>query len=320
MYTKEQLDFAYKYPFSEEGKIIIRELEPKGIDQKHLIIGRARVEEALEKGKIDYVAMEYGKADFVIGYVYARMLVSALKSPGSTTRYAAAEAARAADALMKDNDVNLLRLAREVGIEVAKENTDSFSLNFAQFLANAPIEQDYTLANHKLNRGVVTLDRYQTIKTLGIAITKSIMRGLPIKASEMPKTVLEYSREIRIPVAKVELREGPDSIYWIDKLLATPIFDARHRTVNLILAPYLVTIKGMPVEKAAEKISNYIALCKTVNPDTKITDRYIRYQCEYAKSHGLKPLSLARARTELGGSIDFDIVFGGSAEQKGDGK
>jgi hypothetical protein len=317
MYTKGQLDFAYKYPFSDEGKVIIKEIDPKNIDQKHLIIGKARVEEALERGRIDYVAMDYGRVDFVIGYVYARMLVSALKSAGSIARYAGAEAARATDALLKDSDDNLIRLAGELGLGVKRNAADSFSLGFAQFLANMPSEQDYTLANHRLDRGVVTLDRYQTIKTMGVAITKSVIKGLPIKTMEMPRAVLEYAKEVKIPIPKVEVRRGPGNIYWIDKLLATPIFDARHRTVNLILAPYLVNIKGMPVDKAAGIISNYIALCKVVNPDTRITDRYIRYQCEYAKAHGMRPLSLARARNELGGSIDFDVVFGEEARQGG---
>lgn len=122
--------------------------------------------------------------------------------------------------------------------------------------------------------------------------------------------MLEYSKSIKIPAPKVQIRKGAGNIMWIDRLLATPIPDARHRTVNLILAPYLVNIKGLPVEKAIETISNYIALCKTINPDTKITDRYIKYQCEYAKAHGLKPLSLARAKTELGSGIDFVMLLG----------
>jgi len=317
MYTKEQLDFAYKYPFSDEGKTVIKELDPKSIDQKYLIIGKARVEEALEKGKIDYIAMDYGKADFVIGYVYARMLVSALKSAGGVTRYASAEAARTIEALLKDSDENLVRLAGELGVKIKKEETDTFSMNFAQFLINMPGEQDYSLANHKLSRGVVTLDKYQMIKTVGVAVAKSVMKGLPINTSDMPKIVVEYAKEVKVPVPKVEFRRGPGNIYWIDKLLATPIFDARHRTVNLILAPYLVNIKGYTVEKAAETISNYIALCRVVNPDTRITDRYIKYQCEYAKAHGMKPMSLARARTELGGSIDFDAVFGEEVKREG---
>ena len=43
-----------------------------------------------------------------------------------------------------------------------------------------------------------------------------------------------------------------------------------------------------------------------INPDTKINEQYIMYQCRYAKSKGLKPLSLVKARELLAGMINFD--------------
>ncbi|MFI5412262.1 MAG: DNA primase noncatalytic subunit PriX [Candidatus Micrarchaeales archaeon] len=310
MHTKEQLDFAYKYPFSDEAKEIIKNLDFKSVEQMHLITGRARLEEAFESGKIEYRESNYGRLDFVVGYAYARMLVSAIKNLGLISKYANAEAKRASEALEKDTDVNILRLAKELGIDVRRDN-GGFMIDFTQFLANAPIEQDFTLANQKLVNGTVMLGKHQLIKVMEVAIGKAVAKGLPVKATSIPKIVIEYSKGVKLPIQKTIFRRGTGGgISWIDKLLNTAIPDCRHRTVNLVLAPYLVNVKGLPVDKATEMISNYIALCKTVNPDTKITDRYIKYQCDYAKSHGLKPLSLARAKTELGGGIDFGTLLG----------
>ena len=44
--------------------------------------------------------------------------------------------------------------------------------------------------------------------------------------------------------------------------------------------------------------------CKIIDPNTKITDSYIRYQCGYAKKRGLKPLSFKRAKELLGDFLE----------------
>jgi len=80
----------------------------------------------------------------------------------------------------------------------------------------------------------------------------------------------------------------------------------RHRTVNLILAPYLVNTKQLEVEQAARIISDYIERCKQIDPNTKINERYIEYQCSYAKRRGLRPLSHERAKELLGSAVEVN--------------
>ena len=95
---------------------------------------------------------------------------------------------------------------------------------------------------------------------------------------------------------------------WVEKLLATPIADIRHRTVNLILAPYLVNTKGMSVDQATKIICEYIERCKLLDPATRVNERYVRYQCDYAKKRGLKVLSLDRAKELLGSALDINVL------------
>lgn len=314
MYTEEQLDFAYRYPFTEEARAIVKELDMKSVEREHVIAGKSRVEEALKNDRLEYYKSDYGKVEFLLGYVYARMLVSALRSNAVITRYANAEAKRAVDALELDSDANMLKIAGELGVKVSKEG-DNYLIDFAVFLENMPDDEGLGLPNQKLGAGKVLLDRHKLIKVLGIAARNMIIKSLPIKQESIPKIVAGYAKEIRIIVKPSQLPvRGRSSVSWIDKLLQTPIPDCRHRTVNLILAPYLVNSKELPVERAVELISDYIALCRTINPDTNITDRYIKYQCEYSKTHGLRPLSLRRARVELG-AIDFNLLLG---EEKSD--
>ena len=67
-----------------------------------------------------------------------------------------------------------------------------------------------------------------------------------------------------------------------------------------MLAPYLVNVKKLEVEKAVEVIHAYIEKCKAMNAATDINDSYIRYQCNYAKNKGLKVMALRRAREIFG--------------------
>ena len=309
MYTEEQLDFAYRYPFSEEAKEVVKSLNQKSIERQHVLSGKARVEQALQNDRLEYKETGYGKTDLILSYVYARMLVSALRSSAVIIRYANAESRRAMEALELDSDGSIARLCRELGLRMGKEG-DRYRIRFAQYLEDMPDEDGFELPNQALSSGYVQLDRHRMIRVLGTAIRNSIAKGLPVKGESIPKAVSDYAKEIKIPIKQAPFQpKGRGSVSWIDKLLQTPIPDCRHRTVNIILAPYLVNGKGMPVEKATETISNYIVLCKTVNPDTNITDRYIKYQCEYSKKHGLRPLSLKRARVELS-AIDFNLLLG----------
>ena len=85
----------------------------------------------------------------------------------------------------------------------------------------------------------------------------------------------------------------------------TPIADVRHRTVNLILAPYLMNVKQKNEDEAVALIMEYISRCKEIEPNTNVNSTYVRYQCRYAKSKGLKPLSLTNARELLGDVLNF---------------
>ncbi len=308
MPERDELDIAYKYPFSDEAKKLIKELDLRSIEQGQIAMGKSRLEEALKNDRLEYKDTNYGKSEFVVSYVYARMLISALKNGYLIKKYADAEAKRSMEAMEKDSEKNIMKIVKELGLEM-EVRSGTFVMGFAQFLNNMPTDADFGLSNQRLRNGMIEFDKNQAIRVIGVAMSRAIAAGLPIKHENLPKSVIEHSKSVKLPMQKIEYRARGGSVGWIDRLLETPIPDCRHRTVNLILAPYLMNIKGMPVDAATAVISNYIGLCKTVNPDTKITDRYIRYQCEYAKSHGFKPLSLRRARTELG-AIDFNLIAG----------
>ncbi|MEM3227891.1 MAG: DNA primase noncatalytic subunit PriX, partial [Candidatus Micrarchaeaceae archaeon] len=147
------------------------------------------------------------------------------------------------------------------------------------------------------------------------AFEKKILEGLPISSKELPKEVALFykSNGLRIAGTKAKQAGGGRGIDWVERLLEYPILDGRHRIVNLVLAPYLVNVRGMEIEEAVKRISAYIEACKRVNPDTRINEQYIRYQCAYAKRKGMKVLSAKRARELLGDEL-MDRIEGKEVE------
>ena len=307
MQREDNLQFSYKYPFSDEAKAAVHSggSDTRRLSERHLEMAKARLEEALSKGRLEYRNIAYGKLDYIISYVYARMLVSSMGSRAAIVKFAAAEAERARAALESDDDNDVLRLAGELGLPISMDAGGNYKIQFQLLLHHMAGVPGFSLSNFKLHGGEILLDRHEAARLLENAIFIRILNGLPIKHSELPQKVIAAAKTIVQPA--VTIRPGVvGSRAWIDKLLETPIPDMRHRVVNLVLAPYLVNIKGLSVEDAAKTIAVYVERCKGLDPNTKINDSYIRYQCTYAKKRGLKPLSLARAKELFGSVVDFD--------------
>jgi hypothetical protein len=303
---KAALDFAYRYPFSNEAREIIAGAS-QGLDERLVRAGRERVEQDLNSESFSYssISMPEIKMAYVLSYVYSRMIISAIGNRMHLERYIVSEARRAGSALERDSMPNLLRLLGELGMEMSYSQ-ERFIIGFAKFLKLSSRSAELSLAKQELEKGLVYLSKDNTIRLMENAIAEEIRKKLPIPQSELPKRIIEEAKGVRLPKLdiRVEVREG--SYKWIEKILSNPIGDVRHRTVNLILAPYLVNIKGMDEEKAAEVIMDFIERCKQINPDTRVNSSYIKYQCRYAKLKGLKPLSLDKARELYRGVLDLE--------------
>ncbi|MDE1868543.1 MAG: DNA primase noncatalytic subunit PriX [Candidatus Micrarchaeota archaeon] len=318
MNEREKLDFSYKYPFSKEAKESAASFPQNVISIKYLEAGKRRIDESLT-GMIEYkdINIRSIKEDYITTYIYARMLLSAIKNPVLTRHYARAEARRSEFVINAAAKDEILHLATELGIGMtgtvaqgmSKTTADELTISFDDFLKYSTNAKGMELANQRLSHGVIILYKSAAARLLGIAIAKEIMKGLPIKASELPPEVVAYAKQqkFNLPVTEKAYAKT-DS--WIDRLLEMPISDVRHRTVNLILAPYLTTIKGLSVDQATKIINDYIERCKTIDPHTNVTERYIRYQCEYAKKKGMKPLKLENAKALLGDTLE--AILGGS--------
>ncbi len=307
------LDFAYKYPFSKEAKEIVGSYEAKSVDPRYLELAARQIENATTAG-IDYkeIGLKSVKVDYLMAYLYSRMLLSAIKRVDVIKEYAASEARRSGQALAVAGIDEIIKVAGYLGIRLNRsmdrDESRAMLIGFADYIAYAPRNPEFELVNQNLSGGVVLADKSRIAAVLEKAMAGQIAKGLPIKSSELPKQIIEYSR--RVKLKKVEIKgiaaQGSRTEAWIEKLLSTPISDVRHRTVNLILAPYLVNTRKLDVEAAVKVIVDYIERCKLVDPDTKVNQRYIEYQCNYAKNKGMRPLSFEKAKELLGNAVEFN--------------
>lgn len=295
-----RLDYAYKYPFLKEAKEIVSELNPK-FDQKSLEQGKLRLEKALIDRRIGFQKENLGyiKSAYLMSYVYSRMLVSAMNSRLALARYIDAESRRSADALREAEPAELTKVAKELSSGIDRKE-DLFTMRFEKYLEYVPEGKEFALPLQELEKGNVIISENTAIGVLRGMMKKEISKNLPIPLKELPKEVIDYSKGIKVPRDETAVPQSGKSYGWVEKLLATPIADVRHRTVNLILAPYLVNVKNLPEEEASRIIINYIEKCKEIDPNTKVNQTYIKYQCSYAKKKGLKPLSFERAKELLG--------------------
>jgi hypothetical protein len=308
-----RLDMAYRYPFSKAAKEVVA-TQPNQVVRKYLDRAKEHIDQAVNTG-LTYtdVRLSFSKLDYVMTYLYSRMVLSALKDKNLIRTYAKAEGARSAEAADSKGVDELIRVSNELDLAIgrrfgSKADAGEFAIRFEKYILNAPYKKEYELVNQKLGGGAVILKEKGMKGLLAEAARREIMKGLPIKANELPTEVTEYCKGVKIKIKGSEDASSKKSLAsegWIEQLLKTPIPDVRHRTVNLILAPYLVNSKGLEVEQAVKIIVEYIERCKEIEPNTKVNERYIEYQCSYAKRRGLKPLSRDKARELLQGSIDL---------------
>ena len=93
---------------------------------------------------------------------------------------------------------------------------------------------------------------------------------------------------------KAEGKGGP-STGWIENLLGRPLGDGRHRVLWHVLAPYLVSVKGLPVAKAEAVLLEYFLKCDKVRPlqpSAYSFKRLIRYYLKLAERDGYPPWRL----------------------------
>jgi hypothetical protein len=86
------------------------------------------------------------------------------------------------------------------------------------------------------------------------------------------KTKLEYikirnnkfNRYHSYSSANINRTTVPSCYRWIERLLETPIADHRKQTIDLVLVPFLIVIRGLSFEESYSIIRDWIVRCNNI--------------------------------------------------------
>lgn len=79
---------------------------------------------------------------------------------------------------------------------------------------------------------------------------------------------------------------------WIEILLDTPLPDGRHRIVSHLLAPYLINVKHLEIEKAREIIEKWVEKCDAYELTRGNMKAFVERACYEANKLKRKPKDL----------------------------
>jgi hypothetical protein len=102
--------------------------------------------------------------------------------------------------------------------------------------------------------------------------------------------------------------------YWyIDKILQTPIEDFRKRSIDLLLAPFLITVKDMSADAAEQIMLNWLDRCSALKPLDFDAAKRVKEKIDYVRESNYFPLGEEKFKAQ-----DPDLFFR-LAKDKGSG-
>jgi hypothetical protein len=171
---------------------------------------------------------------------------------------------------------------------------------------NEPSNTFLKYSEHYLGDGLTCQGHHPSFDSCMLRIPGSVRKdGFQVSvASEWDKKLpsivpllLPYTNHLASAVAftkqksRVSSRTTSSSRGLGEKLLQTPIKFRRGIAIRSILAPYLITVRELPLEESRDKIMEWLERCSMLRP-TKIDKSYVTAQLRYSRRIGLIPISL----------------------------
>ncbi|MBD3398137.1 hypothetical protein GF412_03025 [Candidatus Micrarchaeota archaeon] len=271
------LNFACKYPFTEEGRQAIIENDIQ-INDEIAERGVQRIVDALNREHKTANPIHISDQLIEIGsYGAARMMLAHLKNRYLANKFAVAEAKKASSLMPGESKGNIGRLQQELGV-VPAEFEDKLVLPIEVYVKFSPKSVDYRLINRNVKGGYVEVNKREIFRLMEEAVKMKVEQiGLFPNA---PEIVKKYSKRLmgvvpKTAPSKMSFREG-DNPPCIEKMLETA---KRHENLGhqgrWSLVVYLIN-KGLPYEKILQVFSNF--------PD--YDERVAGYQIKHAMNRG----------------------------------
>lgn len=199
MIIDEKVRWMAKYPFDSESRDFLKNI---ALSLDEFLHGDYRdVLEYAYKRALDGIKGNIRKDwsnDYVesVSYYLATLIVAATKNSYIYRRFAEAEAKRAYLLLQDEKISNILRIGKNVGLEM-NYNDDKFEIFFVDFIKAARNLSSihWRLYNFKLQNGYVLLDKRRTARLLTQLIKERIFEMI-VNVKVVPQEIVEISKNI----------------------------------------------------------------------------------------------------------------------------
>jgi hypothetical protein len=109
---------------------------------------------------------------------------------------------------------------------------------------------------------------------------------------------IEHHRHMNSRAARTQTNSSTTTIWWIEKLLQTPIGDYRKFAIWHILMPYLINIRHMSDNETYDIVRSWLDKCHSLLRLDFNPNYMIKYDINTAKKGGYLPINLEKLKTE----------------------
>lgn len=279
MFTRKELEFSVKYPFSSATKSLAKwiNFDFENPDPRLLERAKERVIKGIESGCTTAMANTHNEKILIseiLSYPLAKIIVAKTKDKFLISKYAEAESRAFKNYLMHESSDNIGMLAQDFGFSIHDE-----TIPFTDYLQYLPRDEKFKLVNAPLRDGKVRVSIDAITNLLPEKLKSQLEKDLS-KPLDAPHLFETYASEVVKEVNRDKAFRTTENFGKVDVESFPPcikalIADAQSgepmaHQPRFILAAFLINI-GMPIDQITELFSN------TPNFNEKKTRYYIEY-------------------------------------------
>lgn len=300
-----------KYPYTPEAKKYVSMYAPalqefEKEDLRHLLDhAYGRVLETLRGG---YVGVGEEPEVVAVTYPLAFAMVRLAEGPAIHGAFARGEARRALSFLMEERPQEVVHVASSsFGLHMEySEDEGAYLLGLLDYIrvSGGLWSKYWRLANRRVEAGRVYMDHRLACRFVAERVRRYTLTRLGEVTARLPGFLEPYSRRVEEEYERMvatgqirgRRRRRPAEYGWIEGVMKRPVADGRHRLLWLVLAPYLVNVKGLDLEEAREAALAYMRACDRVKRMEGNVEGLVRYYVDYAARKRLRPMSIRSLR------------------------
>jgi hypothetical protein len=166
----------------------------------------------------------------------------------------------------------------------------SHSISFSSCMARVPgsINSKYESADAEIK----ILQKWNGIRARPTKRFMLVDFLLALTQKTIDQDIKRVQRRHTIQKRRIVNKVDDSAIDWIDKLLSNGVADGRKRLIYWVLAPYLITVRGLDYDKAYTVLEEWLDKCdrlRRLQPSWNFFEYRIDYCLDLSEEKSMKP-------------------------------